>query len=250
MAHSNCCQAGLIEETNFHSNGVVSHSFTCKSCNKPCGIIPNPSCALFMFPNGKISEHKYPHVPRGIRSDNLKPNKVIFPNTVERQHNAEEINLWAIKCRLIVEETPPKPPLKLEVGKQYVRRDGEVTDPLQTHDDNPDSEETYTPSGESPADLISEACIDSGTIQQMQDELIPPTKANDIQHGGSHYKKAVIQPWDYIARNNIPYLEGSAIKYVSRWRDKGGIEDLKKAIHFIEKVIELEQEKNNETKTT
>lgn len=70
-----------------------------------------------------------------------------------------------------------------------------------------------------------------------------PKSANQIQHGGTHYKKCEIQPWDYIARNNIPYLEGSAIKYISRWRDKGGIEDLKKAIHFIEKVIELEQEK-------
>ena len=75
------------------------------------------------------------------------------------------------------------------------------------------------------------------------------SKANDIQHGGSHYKSQIIQPWDYIASNKIPYLEGSAIKYISRWRDKGGIEDLKKAIHFIEKVIELEQE-NHETKTS
>lgn len=69
------------------------------------------------------------------------------------------------------------------------------------------------------------------------------TSANSIQYGGKHYKQFVIQPWDYIAKNEIPFLEGSAIKYISRWRDKGGIEDLKKAIHFLEKVIELEQEK-------
>jgi hypothetical protein len=69
------------------------------------------------------------------------------------------------------------------------------------------------------------------------------SEANKIQHGGSHYKGLAIQPWDYIEANCIPYLEGSAIKYLTRWREKGGVEDLKKAIHFIEKRIELEESK-------
>ncbi len=64
--------------------------------------------------------------------------------------------------------------------------------------------------------------------------------ANDIQHGGDHYKRLPIQPWDYIDANDIPYLEGCAIKYITRWRSKGGVDDLRKAIHFIEKRIELE----------
>ena len=64
--------------------------------------------------------------------------------------------------------------------------------------------------------------------------------ANEEQHGGSHYKSKAIQPWDYIVANNIGYLEGCAIKYLSRWKDKGGIEDLRKARHFIEKLIEVE----------
>lgn len=68
------------------------------------------------------------------------------------------------------------------------------------------------------------------------------TKANDIQHGGDHYKKFKIQPWDFIAINEIPYLEGDAIAYISRWREKGGVEDLRKAIHFLEKRIELEED--------
>lgn len=63
--------------------------------------------------------------------------------------------------------------------------------------------------------------------------------ANSKQHGGKHYKSLAIEPWDYIESNNIPFLEGSAIKYITRWRDKGGVADLKKAIHFIEKRIEL-----------
>ena len=63
--------------------------------------------------------------------------------------------------------------------------------------------------------------------------------ANDIQCGGTHYRDKPIQPWDYITANNIGYLEGNVIKYVSRWRDKGGIEDLRKAQHYLAKLIEL-----------
>lgn len=65
-------------------------------------------------------------------------------------------------------------------------------------------------------------------------------KANAIQHGGTHYKGKSIEPWDYIAANGIGFFEGNAIKYLSRWRDKGGVEDLKKAKHYIEKLIELQ----------
>jgi len=64
-------------------------------------------------------------------------------------------------------------------------------------------------------------------------------KANEIQVGGTHYKGKTIQPWDYIAANDIGYFEGNIIKYVSRWRDKGGVDDLKKARHYLDKLIEL-----------
>lgn len=70
--------------------------------------------------------------------------------------------------------------------------------------------------------------------------------ANDVQHGGTHYKKHKIQVWDFILANNIGYMEGSAIKYLCRWQDKGGVQDLKKAVHFIERLIE-EQEQQEKT---
>ena len=63
------------------------------------------------------------------------------------------------------------------------------------------------------------------------------------QVGGSHYSKHKVQPWDYIYENNLCYFTGNCVKYVSRWRDKGGVEDLKKAIHYLEKLIELEEGK-------
>lgn len=66
------------------------------------------------------------------------------------------------------------------------------------------------------------------------------SQANKIQHGGNHYKNKPIEPWDYIAANGIGFLDGNAIKYLTRWREKNGIEDLKKARHYIEKLIEVE----------
>jgi len=60
------------------------------------------------------------------------------------------------------------------------------------------------------------------------------------QVGGNHYKSMAIQPIEFIHGNNIPYIEGCIIKYVCRWRRKNGIEDLDKAIHFIELLKTLE----------
>lgn len=64
--------------------------------------------------------------------------------------------------------------------------------------------------------------------------------ANENQIGGYHYKTNKIQPWDFIAANNLGYFEGNIIKYVSRWKEKNGIEDLRKARHYLDKLIELQ----------
>jgi hypothetical protein len=65
--------------------------------------------------------------------------------------------------------------------------------------------------------------------------------ALEVQQGGTHYKDLKIQPIEYIHANNIPFAEGCAIKYLTRWRSKGGLQDLEKAKHFIELLIELER---------
>lgn len=69
--------------------------------------------------------------------------------------------------------------------------------------------------------------------------------ANDKQISGEHYK-APIQCWDFIASNKLDFFQGSALKYVVRFRTKGGRRDLEKAIHFLEKLIELEYGPNAE----
>ena len=64
--------------------------------------------------------------------------------------------------------------------------------------------------------------------------------ALDKQVGGDHYSKLRIQPVEFIHQNNIPFIEGNVIKYVTRWRSKNGIKDLEKAKHYLELLIELE----------
>lgn len=66
-------------------------------------------------------------------------------------------------------------------------------------------------------------------------------EALSTQIAGNHYKEFKIQPVEFCYVNNIPYLEATAIKYLCRWRNKNGIEDLQKAKHFIELLIELEE---------
>ncbi len=66
-----------------------------------------------------------------------------------------------------------------------------------------------------------------------------------VQVGGNHYKKYKIQPVEYVHANNIPFIEGNIIKYVTRWRDKNGVKDLEKARHFIDMLIELESKNEN-----
>lgn len=68
----------------------------------------------------------------------------------------------------------------------------------------------------------------------------PTASALAVQVGGGHYKDMKIQPVEFIHANGIGFLEGSAIKYLSRWRNKNGVEDLRKARHFIDLLIELE----------
>lgn len=67
--------------------------------------------------------------------------------------------------------------------------------------------------------------------------------AFDTQVGGSHYKQFAIQPTEFIYKNNLGFLEGNAIKYLTRWKIKGGLEDLKKARHYVDMLIEMETPK-------
>jgi hypothetical protein len=77
------------------------------------------------------------------------------------------------------------------------------------------------------------------TNKTIFDKAFPSNR----QEGGSHYQKHKIQPYTFITANNLSFFQGNVIKYVIRYKDKNGIEDLKKIIHYCE--LEIEEIRRN-----
>jgi hypothetical protein len=67
-----------------------------------------------------------------------------------------------------------------------------------------------------------------------------PVSARKDQVGGTHYKDLEIQPAEYCQRNRLPYCESNVIRYVSRHRQKNGKQDIRKAIHCLHLLLEIE----------
>lgn len=98
-------------------------------------------------------------------------------------------------------------------------------------------------------ELTDQVCLNDGDdfgLQQkateptfLPEEPRTPTSALDIQEGGNHYKKYKIQPIEFVVANNIPVLEANAQKYILRHADKNGMEDLRKARHYLELMAEM-----------
>jgi Protein of unknwon function (DUF3310) len=80
-------------------------------------------------------------------------------------------------------------------------------------------------------------------LQGKHVKLDSEQSALSTQIGGDHYKKLKIQPMEYSMANNLDACQHTAIKYITRFRDKGGIADLEKAKHVIDMLIEFEQKK-------
>jgi hypothetical protein len=78
-------------------------------------------------------------------------------------------------------------------------------------------------------------------VPEQKNDQSEPKSALDKQIGGSHYKDMKIQPIDFIIENNLGYAVGNIIKYIVRYKNKNGVEDLKKARHYLDILIE----KNN-----
>lgn len=79
---------------------------------------------------------------------------------------------------------------------------------------------------------------DAGDSKAERRLYLPP---KSTQVGGDHYSKMKIQPIDFITANGIGYIEGNIIKYVCRYKSKNGVEDLKKAQHYLQMLIEQEE---------
>ena len=94
-----------------------------------------------------------------------------------------------------------------------------------------------------------QVCLNDGDDFGLQQKAPEPTflpeeprtvgSALDIQEGGNHYKKYKIQPIEFVFANNIPVLEANVQKYILRHADKNGMEDLRKARHYLELMAEM-----------
>lgn len=80
--------------------------------------------------------------------------------------------------------------------------------------------------------------------------FLPSNKADDLQVGGDHYKNMGVQPWKAMESWMTPeefrgFLKGNSIKYLARCNSKGGVEDVKKARHYIDKLVEVMNDYDN-----
>ena len=69
-------------------------------------------------------------------------------------------------------------------------------------------------------------------------------KATDTQEGWTHYKDMAIQPIQFIHANNLDFLQGNVVKYVTRHKAKNGAADIRKALHYCQLILELQYAKD------
>ena len=109
-------------------------------------------------------------------------------------------------------------------------------------------EEKYMNGTTNEEDILKRAyarqkAIEEGKARKAELERVEKTIALETQVGGNHYSSMKIQPIEYTMKNEMNPLQHTVIKYVSRYQAKNGIEDLKKAIHSLELLIQFEEAK-------
>jgi hypothetical protein len=82
------------------------------------------------------------------------------------------------------------------------------------------------------------------TDESLWEKVLPQLR----QIGGKHYKQYKIQPYEFISKNNLSFYQGNVIKYVVRYLEKGGEEDLEKIIHYTELEIKRLRDESLEVK--
>jgi len=86
--------------------------------------------------------------------------------------------------------------------------------------------------------LYDEVAPSTPIVDRNTPTIMEERQANERQVGGAHYRTSM-QHWDYVWVNDLDYFQGQITKYVSRWKKKGGLQDLEKAKHFLDKYMEL-----------
>lgn len=83
-------------------------------------------------------------------------------------------------------------------------------------------------------------CIRTEMVEEVTEMGEAEAEAVRYQVGGDHYKQCKIQPIDFILANDLSFLQGNILKYLVRFDSKNGVEDLRKAAHYLEMLIEQE----------
>jgi hypothetical protein len=90
-------------------------------------------------------------------------------------------------------------------------------------------------------EVLKSAYLNQGSLAAVKPSGAVAPKALQTQVGGTHYSDMAIQPAAYNLANNMGWAEGDAISYISRWRKKGGLQDLRKARQTLLLLIEHEE---------
>jgi len=96
-----------------------------------------------------------------------------------------------------------------------------------------------------PIDTLKDWCMRGKRLRKAPSKSVGARLAKaapsafGTQVGGTHYQHLAIQPNEYITKNNLGWNEANVVKYITRWRSKGGIEDLRKARHYLDMLIEM-----------
>lgn len=108
-------------------------------------------------------------------------------------------------------------------------------------------EDEFSPPAEPQGDMISDlytrrAYPELGLTRQEIGEALDAERASalSVQPGGDHYRTMSIQPVEFIVANNVPFLAANIIKYASRYKAKGGAEDIRKIKHYCDLILEFE----------
>ena len=87
-------------------------------------------------------------------------------------------------------------------------------------------------------DITPEQWNSMRSPMEPREPFTKPRDPKSMQYGGSHYKTKAIQPIEYIMGNGLDFAEGNVVKYITRHKDKGGEEDVLKALHYCKFILQ------------
>ena len=145
-------------------------------------------------------------------------------------------------CGCLAAKLPGFKPLTVgEAMERYAKVDELMKVPIRADRHNGVCALCEEPAGVD--DVTCKRCGAEFTPWDPSGAVVMPPPPSGVQVGGEHYKAMAIQPAEFCQRNRVPWCEANVIKYVCRHRVKNGRQDIEKAIHYLNLLLEWEYEK-------